>query len=60
MSNANGTDNRLSYRERDVDETLDDHEKRITTLERAKLLGMGYILAKAPEIAATISGFAPF
>lgn len=57
MKNANGTDNRLSYRERDVDETLDDHEARITTLERAKLLGIGYLLSEAPNIAGTVIGF---
>lgn len=60
MSNANGSEShKLSYRERDVDEKLDDHEQRITNLERAKLLGIGYLLAKAPDIAASLSGVLP-
>jgi len=59
MSNASGTDHELPYRERHVDETLDDHEQRITSLERGKLLAIGYILAEAPSIVASLSGFFP-
>jgi len=59
MGSANNNGHNLSWRERDVDEKLDDHEQRITTLERAKLLGMGYLLAKAPEIAASLGGVIP-
>jgi len=39
-----------SYRERDVDERLDDVEHRITRLEKAALIGLGYAIASGADI----------
>lgn len=36
----------LSYREKDVDSTLTEHETRIGRLEKAALIGIGYGLAE--------------
>lgn len=37
----------LNYRERSVDETLQEHERRITRLEKVTLVGVGYVLSDA-------------
>jgi len=47
----------LSYRERDVHDTLSDHEQRISRLEKAALVGFGYGLASGAQI---VQQFAPF
>lgn len=47
----------LSYRERDVDNTLSEHDRRITRLEKAGLLTIGYMLAKGSTF---ITDFAQF
>jgi hypothetical protein len=44
-----------SYRERDVDETLDDHDYRISRLEKIALVGFGYALASGANIATHIT-----
>lgn len=36
----------LSYRENDVDQTLDEHDRRISRLEKIALIGIGYGLAE--------------
>lgn len=47
MSTADESESnpRLTYRERNVDDELDDHESRISRLEKAFLIGVGYVLA---------------
>lgn len=35
----------LSYREQSVDDAINNHEKRISRLEKAFLIGVGYVLA---------------
>lgn len=35
----------LSYREKVVEEELDDHDRRISRLEKALLIAVGYVLA---------------
>lgn len=42
--------NRLSYRKNDVDETLADHERRITRLEKVALVVTGYLVADGATI----------
>jgi len=37
----------LNYREQNVDETLTDHERRITRLEKVTLVAIGYVLSDA-------------
>jgi hypothetical protein len=44
-----------SYRERDVDETLDDHDHRISRLEKIALVGFGYGLASGANIVTHIT-----
>jgi len=46
-----------TYRERDVDHTLDDHEQRINRLEKAVLVGFGYGLAEGSQLITEISQF---
>lgn len=46
----------LSYRERDVVETLDEHDRRINRLEKAGLIGMGYALAQGGDLATALVG----
>lgn len=41
---------RLSYREREVDNTLDDHEIRISRLEKVSLVVVGYALAEGGSL----------
>lgn len=53
---ANKSDiNRLSYREEDVDETLAEHERRITRLEKVSLVVMGYLIADGATIVNELS-----
>lgn len=35
----------LSYREKVVEEELDDHDRRISRLEKSLLIAVGYVLA---------------
>jgi len=35
----------LTYREQAVEDTLDEHDRRISRLEKALLIAMGYVLA---------------
>jgi hypothetical protein len=44
-----------SYRQSNVDTTLDDHETRITRLEKIALIGFGYLVADGAEIVSTFS-----
>jgi hypothetical protein len=46
-----------TYRQKEVDTTLDDHETRIGRLEKAFLVGMGYGLAEGYNIVEAVSGF---
>jgi hypothetical protein len=46
-----------SYRERDVDETLTDHEQRLSRLEKVALIGIGYGLASGAQIITEIGQF---
>jgi len=48
---------RLTYRERDVDDELDDHERRISRLEKAGLVAVGYGVAEQNMIVETIFAF---
>lgn len=48
---------RLSYREQDVDETLDEHAARIGRLEKVALIGMGYGLAEGSNIVTDLVQF---
>lgn len=46
-----------TYRERDVDETLEDHEGRIYRLERVALIGIGYGLAEGGNVVQVAANF---
>lgn len=46
-----------TYRQQDVDNTLEDHEHRIGRLEKAVLVGIGYGLAEGYNIVEAISTF---
>jgi hypothetical protein len=46
-----------TYRQITVDETLDEHDSRISRLEKAALIGGGYVMARFPDVAASIIGF---
>jgi hypothetical protein len=48
-------DDELTYREQDVDETLDDHDRRISRLEKLALLAVGYVTADAPDVVRELS-----
>lgn len=39
-----------TYREEHVEERLDDHDRRISRLEKAALIGLGYGLASGSEV----------
>lgn len=39
-----------TYREKDVDDTLNDHEERLTRLEKIALIGIGYGLAEGATL----------
>lgn len=47
----------LTYREQSVDDELDDHEQRISRLEKAFLVGVGYVFAEQGVVVETILGF---
>lgn len=40
-----------TFRQQNVDETIKDHERRITRLEKVALIGAGYLIADGAEIA---------
>jgi len=40
----------LTYRERHVDNQLDDYDRRISRLEKATLIGAGYAFSQLPEL----------
>lgn len=46
-----------TYRQRDVDDTLEDHDSRISRLEKGALVGLGYALATAPEVVGQVMQF---
>lgn len=46
-----------TYRQSDVDSTLDNHEHRIKRLEKAALIGIGYGLAEGSNIVTQVVGF---
>lgn len=46
-----------SYRQKSVDGTLDEHEKRITRLEKAGLIVLGYSIAEGSGIVETFAAF---
>jgi len=46
----------LTYREKDVDSTLDEHDRRISRLEKAAWVGAGYVVAEFPNIASNLIG----
>jgi hypothetical protein len=50
VMSSDGSADGLTYRERDVDDTLDDHESRISRLEKVALVGVGYGLASGANI----------
>jgi hypothetical protein len=50
VMSSDGSADGLTYRERDVDDTLDDHEGRISRLEKVALVGVGYGLASGANI----------
>lgn len=50
MSSDDPTVYEPTYRQQDVDNTLDDHEIRISRLEKAVLIGIGYGLAEGSQL----------
>jgi len=46
-----------TYREQDVDETLDNHDTRLSRLEKVALLGIGYGLAEGNQLIQAVFGF---
>lgn len=44
-----------SYREEDVDLTLDDHEQRISRLEKMAYVGIGAALVRGGDIAINLA-----
>lgn len=45
-----------SYRQKSVDTTLDQHERRISRLEKVALITVGYGIAEGSQIVTDISG----
>lgn len=45
-----------SYRQEDVDETLQEHEQRISRLEKLAYIGIGAGLVRGGELMANLSG----
>lgn len=56
MAMSDSSANELSYRERDQAETLDNHEKRITRLEKFAYVGMGAIAAQSDSLITLLTG----
>jgi len=54
MAEASSEDS-LSYRQRDVDDTLDEHDNRISRLEKAALIGAGYGLAEGSKFVTDVT-----
>lgn len=46
-----------SYREQDVDDTLEEHDLRIRRLEKVALVGLGYGLSQGGKFAGDILQF---
>ena len=46
-----------SYREKDVDNTLEEHDTRISRLEKIALVGVGYGLAEGSTFITDIAQF---
>jgi hypothetical protein len=44
-----------TYRQQEIDGTLDDHEARISRLEKAGLVAVGYGLASGADIVVDLS-----
>lgn len=49
------SDGNLTYREQDVDERLDEHDRRISRLEKASLIVLGYGIAEGSSIIETLA-----
>ena len=47
----------LTYRERSVDDELSEHEDRISRLEKAFLVGVGYVFAEQGVVVETLLSF---
>mgnify|MGYP000146682147 CR=1 FL=1 len=47
----------LTYRERSVDDELSEHEDRISRLEKAFLVGVGYVFAEQGVVVETFLSF---
>lgn len=45
-----------SYRQQDIDDTLDEHHTRIRRLEKGALVVLGYGIAQGSEIAGVLTG----
>lgn len=46
-----------TYREQEVDSTLQDHDVRISRLEKVALIGIGYGIAEGSNIVTDIAQF---
>lgn len=46
-----------TYRQQDVDNTLENHDQRISRLEKAFLVGIGYGLAEGYNIVEAVTAF---
>lgn len=46
----------LSYREQDVDKTIDDHDRRISRLEKAGLIALGWGIAESSQLTDMLIG----
>lgn len=57
VSETSRNKSQLSYRERDVDDTLDDHENRLNRLEKVMLVAFGYGIASGAETVTQIGQF---
>lgn len=56
MSSSSAESYEPSYREEDVDNTLEKHHTRIRRLEKAMLLAAGYGLAEGGNLATQLMG----
>lgn len=46
-----------TYRQKDVDTTLDEHDTRLSRLEKAALIALGYGIADGGEMLTEIAAF---